>query len=540
MRFGSFEDRDEVLYSWPYMLGNKPIIVKTCLPYFDLNKEIMQTTPIWVKFPFIPLNYWGIQSLSRSCSGLGIPLFADECTTQVDRVSYARVLIEMDISQKLPADIKVEDPNGKEFNQKVVYEWVPAYCPKGEQQREPIKTSDNSGLVELEEEIASPRQERVNQHEGQGIRNVQEGREQEGEQLQAKENVEKWEEARADMGKGFEGAAKVTGKDKRSLWEQLRRIHNNQQTPWVAMGDYNTIHRGEDRMIGSPVTDAEIRDFDDYLRDTNITILKHIGRDFTWTNGYTYSRIDWALVNTRWMLTMLGMEVQILDPGCSDHSPLSINFVQQVELRSRHFKLLNHLVKHEKFQETVKQAWQESVGKTNMLRVWRKLKRVKQALKNLNTTEFQGVEARIKKYREQIQDLQGNMGILGQPTSLIEAKRDAKLNLEKWLNVEENIIRQKCRVQWLKLGDGNTACFHASLRNRLAQNKIASLTNATGNIVTNTKDVEDEILGFYKSLLGTCVPQLPAMDGQAMKDGPRLDRGQQAQLIAHVSREEIV
>jgi len=60
-----------------------------------------------------------------------------------------------------------------------------------------------------------------------------------------------------------------------------------------------TIHKGEDRIVGSPVIDAEIRDFDDYLRDTSMTILKHIGRDFTWTNGHTNSRIDWALVNTR-------------------------------------------------------------------------------------------------------------------------------------------------------------------------------------------------------------------------------------------------
>ncbi|KAH0746118.1 hypothetical protein KY285_007775 [Solanum tuberosum] len=164
-------------------------------------------------------------------------------------------------------------------------------------------------------------------------------------------------------------------------------------------------------------------------------------------------------------VTGKGMEVEILDTGCSDHSPLSINFVQQVELRSRPFKFLNHLAKHEKFQETVKQAWQES-----------------------------GLEARIKKYshhRQQTQDLQGTMRLPGQPTSLTKAEREAKLNLEKWLNVEESIIRQKSIVQWLKLGDGNTAYFHASLRNRLPQNKIASLTNVTRNIVTNIKDVED-------------------------------------------------
>ncbi|KAK4736663.1 hypothetical protein R3W88_000360 [Solanum pinnatisectum] len=130
VRFGSFEDRDEVLYSGPHMLRNKPIIVKTWAADFDLGKEIMQTIPVWVKFPNLPLNCWGIQSLSRISSGLGIPLFVDECTTQIERVFYAKVLIEMDISQKLPVDIKVEDPNGREFTQKVIYEWVPVYCPK--------------------------------------------------------------------------------------------------------------------------------------------------------------------------------------------------------------------------------------------------------------------------------------------------------------------------------------------------------------------------------------------------------------------------
>lgn len=34
----------------------------------------------------------------------------------------------------------------------------------------------------------------------------------------------------------------------------------------------------------------------------------------------------------------------------------------------------------------------------------------------------------------------------------IEAKKQIKLQLEKWLNVEESIKKQKSRVQWLKLG----------------------------------------------------------------------------------------
>uniref|UniRef100_M1DNN1 Endonuclease/exonuclease/phosphatase n=1 Tax=Solanum tuberosum TaxID=4113 RepID=M1DNN1_SOLTU len=130
VRFASLDDRDEVLYSRPHMLNNRPIIAKTWSPDFDLSKEVLQTIPIWVKFPNLPLNCWGIQSLSRISSGLGLPLYADECTTKVARISFARVLIELDITKELPLLVRVEDPNGKVFDQKVIYEWIPAYCPK--------------------------------------------------------------------------------------------------------------------------------------------------------------------------------------------------------------------------------------------------------------------------------------------------------------------------------------------------------------------------------------------------------------------------
>ncbi|XP_075087806.1 uncharacterized protein LOC142169792 [Nicotiana tabacum] len=62
---------------------------------FDFNKEVLQIIPVWVKYPNLPLNCWGAKSLSRISSGLGIPLYADACTAQLDRISYARVLIEI-------------------------------------------------------------------------------------------------------------------------------------------------------------------------------------------------------------------------------------------------------------------------------------------------------------------------------------------------------------------------------------------------------------------------------------------------------------
>lgn len=106
------EDRDEVLYPGPYTIGNKPMILKAWPAEFDFNTEVLQTVLIWAKLPNLPLSCWGMDSLSRTGSALGIPLYADECTTQVDMILYAGILVEMDVTRELPGTVKVLDPIG--------------------------------------------------------------------------------------------------------------------------------------------------------------------------------------------------------------------------------------------------------------------------------------------------------------------------------------------------------------------------------------------------------------------------------------------
>lgn len=111
-------------------MGVKPLILKSWTKDFDLYNEVLKTIPLWVSFPNLPLKSWGRLTLSRIARGLGTPLYADECTSNASRISYARVLIEMDISKELPKCIKIQYPSGKEFEQMVEYDWVLQYCKK--------------------------------------------------------------------------------------------------------------------------------------------------------------------------------------------------------------------------------------------------------------------------------------------------------------------------------------------------------------------------------------------------------------------------
>lgn len=54
-----------------------------------------------------------MDSLSRISSAIGVILYVDECITKVEQISYAWVLVEIDVTRELLQKIKVEDPNGR-------------------------------------------------------------------------------------------------------------------------------------------------------------------------------------------------------------------------------------------------------------------------------------------------------------------------------------------------------------------------------------------------------------------------------------------
>ncbi|XP_060183267.1 uncharacterized protein LOC132613254 [Lycium barbarum] len=108
VKFNSLEDKNEVLYSGPHTMNNRPVIIKPWAADFNFCDEVLRTIPIWFKFPNLPLNCWSMDSLSRISSGLGNPIYANACTTTMDRISFARVLIEVDITQPLPKKINVK------------------------------------------------------------------------------------------------------------------------------------------------------------------------------------------------------------------------------------------------------------------------------------------------------------------------------------------------------------------------------------------------------------------------------------------------
>jgi hypothetical protein len=130
LRFHSLADKDAVMMQGPYTIRNMPMLLRDWKPDFSLKRDLLRTLPIWIKLPQLPLHLWGIKSLSKIGSAIGNPLVTDECTAHKLRVSYARMLVEVDVTQDLPPDITIRDNEGNKLKQLIEYEWKPLFCNK--------------------------------------------------------------------------------------------------------------------------------------------------------------------------------------------------------------------------------------------------------------------------------------------------------------------------------------------------------------------------------------------------------------------------
>ncbi|XP_058771879.1 uncharacterized protein LOC131645220 [Vicia villosa] len=130
LRFHTMDDKDLVLTKGPYTIHNMPMLLTDWKPNFDLKKDMLRTIPIWVTLPHLPLHLWGQKSLSKIGSALGTPIVTDECTANKLRVSYARILVEMDITKAPVTEINIRDAEGNKRKQVVEYDWRPKFCER--------------------------------------------------------------------------------------------------------------------------------------------------------------------------------------------------------------------------------------------------------------------------------------------------------------------------------------------------------------------------------------------------------------------------
>ena len=265
-----------------------------------------------------------------------------------------------------------------------------------------------------------------------------------------------------------------TVEDRRDLWRELLHISGMLSSPWLLMGDFNSILSSEDRWNGAAVTVHETMDFQHFMDTADVCSLPTFGHYHSWSNkgegdSRTMSRIDWGLVNSSWISQFGLLKLEYQNPGISDHSPLVLNCGGSDDRGGgRPFRFFNYMVQHDQFEPIVREAWGQITDANPMLALWRKLQQVKIHLKSLHTAEFANTKERIEQARKALDDVQSQLRTDRNNATLHSQEKACSLQLRKWLHVEESALAQKARIQWLKLGDSNNQFFFRAIKERLA------------------------------------------------------------------------
>ncbi|KAH0685969.1 hypothetical protein KY285_016519 [Solanum tuberosum] len=96
----------------PYTYNNKTFVLQNWEASFMFDTECIITIPLWVNFPGLPVGYWSAEALSKVANVVGKPLYTNRYMAEMNRISYARVLVEVDISQPLMEIVTLDTPHG--------------------------------------------------------------------------------------------------------------------------------------------------------------------------------------------------------------------------------------------------------------------------------------------------------------------------------------------------------------------------------------------------------------------------------------------
>ncbi|XP_019235765.1 PREDICTED: uncharacterized protein LOC109216089 [Nicotiana attenuata] len=322
---------------------------------------------------------------------------------------------------------------------------------------------------------------------------------------------------------GFNGI-----EQRRSLWGKLQSFSTTITDAWLVAGDFNAILYPKDRQSCNPVSYSETQEFSHCIQQAGLSELPWKGDYYTWTNKQpgadrVCSRLDRVFGNYEWMMKWSHVETVYDQPQISDHNPMILTLAASSWKGKVPFRFFNAWTEHDEFQQIVASTWYSTNYHGSMKAIWAKLKALKGPLKALNVKEFKSITQKIEHNRQELKEIQEQMA-RAYSDVLLQKEKEIVLKLERWSLIEESVVQQKARAKWIQLGDSNTKYFTAVMKERTQRKQITELTNGMGVKVNEPADIKREILGFYKSLMGSTAASLPAINRMYMANGPMLSQ----------------
>ena len=159
-------------------------------------------------------------------------------------------------------------------------------------------------------------------------------------------------------------------------------------------------------------------------------------------------------------------------------------------------------LKDARCEEIVKEAWEEGELVGSEWPISKCLERCKVELMRWNKEEFGNVGMKVA-------ELQARLAFLEtQPTTSnqIHELRKTRIELNRWLDKEAEMWRQRARKNWFQCGDRNTKFFHAKALDRQSKNHIDGIFYGNGVWHEDEVEIAGIFVDYYTCLFSSSSP----------------------------------
>ncbi|GKD09462.1 reverse transcriptase domain, reverse transcriptase zinc-binding domain protein [Tanacetum coccineum] len=146
------------------------------------------------------------------------------------------------------------------------------------------------------------------------------------------------------------------------------------------------------------------------------------------------------------------------------------------------------------------------------------------------------LHANVVRIRADLDSIPASLDVDPFNATLREAEAKCVVEFNQAVLLEERLLKQKAKVQWLAEGDANSAYFHKAVKSRTSRSRIDVITNSEGVVFQNSS-VPDAFVSHYEAFLGCTGETGPFNSVDLFKS--RLNEQDALYMVREVSFQEV-